>query len=290
MLTSSALDEAFERMASVGFELPNGFVNHGAMACEALAALGFESELGAWARRFSSIAGASVTPKVNRSFEWGAALGDYRQLPQWVGHFEARIAEEGWAAVAETWVPRLMPALATMLFHGAIRTAHAVRAVAATHTEPRRAELARALGYWAARYRRGAPAIPVEINDARANAVTSAARAARYYIAAPSIYFLHGVTGAMAVEILVGYLPSRACEEAIAQVRAEHSAMYDGAQAATAVHAAGALENDLAVAAETSGDPHEVKLVEACRRGWEATGDQAFVAAAETVTGRARPQ
>ena len=94
----------------------------------------------------------------------------------------------------------------------------------------------------------------------------------------------------MAVEILVGYLPSRACEEAIAQVRAEHSAMYDGAQAATAVHAAGALENDLAVAAETSGDPHEVKLVEACRRGWEATGDQAFVAAAETVTGRARPQ
>ena len=40
--TSSALDEAFERLAFAGFELPNGFVNHGAMACEALAALGFE--------------------------------------------------------------------------------------------------------------------------------------------------------------------------------------------------------------------------------------------------------
>jgi len=27
-----ALDEAFERMAMASFELPNGFVNHGAMA------------------------------------------------------------------------------------------------------------------------------------------------------------------------------------------------------------------------------------------------------------------
>ena len=34
--TTPALDEAFERMAAASFELPNGFVNHGAMACEAL--------------------------------------------------------------------------------------------------------------------------------------------------------------------------------------------------------------------------------------------------------------
>jgi hypothetical protein len=31
--TTPALDEAFERMAAASFELPNGFVNHGAMAC-----------------------------------------------------------------------------------------------------------------------------------------------------------------------------------------------------------------------------------------------------------------
>jgi hypothetical protein len=37
--TTPALDEAFERMAAASFELPNGFVNHGAMACEALAML-----------------------------------------------------------------------------------------------------------------------------------------------------------------------------------------------------------------------------------------------------------
>jgi hypothetical protein len=32
-------------------------------------------------------------------------------------------------------------------------------------------------------------------------------------------------------------------------------------------------------------DPHQVKLVEACRRGLAAAGDPAFAAAAETVTG-----
>ena len=50
-----------------------------------------------------------------------------------------------------------MPALSTALFHGAIRTAHAVRAADAGDTPPLRGELARALGYWAARYRTGQP-------------------------------------------------------------------------------------------------------------------------------------
>jgi hypothetical protein len=33
--TAPGLDEASERMAAASFELPNGFVNHGAMACQA---------------------------------------------------------------------------------------------------------------------------------------------------------------------------------------------------------------------------------------------------------------
>ncbi|HET6186849.1 MAG TPA: hypothetical protein VFE59_07590 [Trebonia sp.] len=52
--------------------------------------------------------------------------------------------KDGWPAVVQTWVPRLMPGLRTALFHGAIRTAHAVRAIDAADTEPRRGELARA--------------------------------------------------------------------------------------------------------------------------------------------------
>jgi hypothetical protein len=138
--TTPALDEAFERMAAVSFELPNGFVNHGAMACEALAMLGCTSDLDSWARRFD--------PVVPAGFEWRQALGDYHRLPEWIGYFTQAIGDDGWPAVVATWVPRLMPVLRTALFHGAIQTAHAVRAIDAVDTPPlRRGELARALGY-----------------------------------------------------------------------------------------------------------------------------------------------
>ena len=60
--TTPALDEAFERMAAASFELPNGFVNHGAMACEALAMLDCTANIDSWARRFARAGGASVDP------------------------------------------------------------------------------------------------------------------------------------------------------------------------------------------------------------------------------------
>jgi len=102
-----------------------------------------------------------------------------------------------------------MPALRTALFHGAIRTAHAVRAIAAVDTPPRRRELARALGYWPARYRAGQPAgRQAPADDPRAAVVRAAADGARRYLARPTIVHLHGVTGAMAVEILIGHLPA----------------------------------------------------------------------------------
>ena len=150
METSTALDEAFERLSSAGFELPNGFINHGPMACEALAAVGFDETLDSWARRFANAGGIAVDPVAPVDFDWQESLGAYQQLPEWIGYFERSITEFGWSAVVEIWVPRLMPSLAIALFHAAIRTAHAVRAIDAADTEPRQAELARALGYWAA--------------------------------------------------------------------------------------------------------------------------------------------
>ena len=37
--TTSELDEAFDRIGSAAFEYANGFINHGAMAVEALSSL-----------------------------------------------------------------------------------------------------------------------------------------------------------------------------------------------------------------------------------------------------------
>lgn len=284
--TTPVLDEAFERMAAASFELPNGFVNHGVMACEALAMLDCTGDIDSWARRFAVAGGASVNPSAVAGFEWRQALGDYRRLPEWIGYFTQAIDEDGWPAVVAVWVPRLMPALSTALFHGAIRTAHAVRAIAAIDTGPRRGELARALGYWAARYREGQPAgSPPPAGDVRMAVVHAAADGARRYLARPDIVHLHGVTGAMAVEIFTAHISATDGAAALAQVQAEHAALYAATAPVTDPHPAGPPGSDLTVAAVRSLDPHQVKLVEACGRGHAATGDPAFAAAAETVTG-----
>ncbi len=286
---TSVLDEAFERMAASGFELPNGFVNHGPMACEALAALRCDDEIDSWARRFARSGGAAIEPVSPSGFEWQDELGVYRRLPEWIGYFEQAIAADGWPAVVEVWVPRLMPGLSVALFHGAIRVAHAVRAIDAVDTAPRRAELARALGYWAARFRVGQP--PIEdgaVDDVRLAVTITAADGARAYLAQPTILNLHGVTGAMAVEIFADHIPAPAGAAGLAQVRAEHAALYGGtgtADDAVVTTSDSTRDDELAWTAASSGDPHEVKLVEACRRGFVTTGDPIFVAAAETVTG-----
>ena len=288
--TTPALDEAFERMAAASFELPNGFVNHGAMACEALAMLDCTDDIDSWARRFARAGGASVDPVAPAGFEWRHALGDYRRLGEWIGYFTQAIDDDGWPAVVTMWVPRLMPALRTALFHGAIRTAHAVRAIDAVETPPRRGELARALGYWAARYREGQPAgPPAPADDLRMAVVRAAADGARRYLARPNIVHLHGVTGAMAVEILIGHIPAAEATAALAQVHAEHVALYTGIEPVDAPDPASPPGGELTAAAVHSLDPHQVKLVEACQRGLAATGDPAFAAAAQTVTGLPRP-
>jgi len=284
--TTPALDEAFERMAAASFELPNGFVNHGAMACEALASLGCTDDIDSWARRFARAGGAVVEPVAPAGFEWQNALGDYRRLAEWIGYFARAVDDDGWSAVVQTWVPRLMPGLRTALFHGAIRTAHAVRAIAAADTPPRRGELARALGYWAARYHAGQPASTEgAVDDVRLAVVHAAADGARRYLARPTISHLHGVTGAMAVEILAGHMPSTAAAAALAQVRAEHASLYRDTSPADQPHPANLRGHELAQTAVHSRDAHQVKLVEACQRGHDATGDPAFAAAAQTVTG-----
>ena len=288
---STVLDEAFERMAaSSAFELPNRFVNHGPMGVEALAALQLEDRIDRWARRFERVPGPAVVGVPASGFDWKSALGDYRLLPEWIGYLQLAIDEHGWAEVAEVWVPRLVPALSTKLFHGAIHVGHAVRALSVSETAARRTELARALGYWAARFVPGQPAGAegAEFEGAlRDEAARAAAQAARYYLSDPSILYLHGVTGAMAVELLVDHTSPAAGEAALAQIRAEHAALYADADPVAEVSVTGTPESTLAEAADASGDVHAVKLVEACRRGLAITGDPVFSAAAETVTGLA---
>ena len=161
-----------------------------------------------------------------------------------------------------------------------------MRVIDALDTPPRRGELARALGYWAARYRPGQPARPLSpAGDLQMAIVEAAADGARRYLTRPDVVHLHGVTGAMAVEILAAHIPATDGAAALAQVHAEHAVLYAATEPVTHPDPASPPGSELAVAAARSLDPHQVKLVEACRRGHAATGDPAFAAAAETVTG-----
>ena len=287
---SQALDEAFDRMAKSDFELPGGFVNHGPMACEALAALGCEDAIDGWARWFAAMVGdgpTPVSPRPSSAFDWQEALGDYGRLPEWLGYFEKEVADEGWPSVVELWVPRLLPGMATALFHGAIRTAHAVRAVDAVDSSARRTELARALGYWAARYRIGQPTAGVEPVDEVVRAVSrAAADGASHYLVMPTIFNLHGITGAMAIQLLVDHIAPEAGYAALAQLRAEHAGMYRGTDQIRAVRSTGQWDGSLVSVVASSRDAHQVKLVEACRRGFAITGSPFFAAAAEQVVVR----
>ncbi len=286
---SPLLDAALERVTALEFELPSRFVNHGPMACEALATLGYEEVLDAWADRFVEIlveGAAPIAPAAGTGFEWESALGDYRRLPEWLGHYERAIDEEGWETVVAQWVPRLMPALTSALFHGVIRTAHAVRAIDVRDTPARRRELARALGSWSTWYQPGVDPGDGRVSEDLHRTVTgTASDACRVFVADPNIFRLHGVTGAMAVELLVDHLAPADGAAAVAQLRADHAASADGARRAGDAGDDVSWDDRVVVAAADSHDAHQVKLVEACRRGAAATRDPVFAAAARTVTG-----
>jgi hypothetical protein len=291
---NTSLDAAFERMAAAGFELPNGFVNHGPMACEALDALAIGADLEGWATRFAAIKGGvdaePVEPAGPGAFDADGSLGSYAELPEWIGFFDATIRTDGWPATIDRWIPTLVPGFSIKLFHGAIRAAHATRAIAAADTEPRRAELARALAYWAARYERGAQAQPTDDTDTEAAIRDAAVTAARRYVDSPNIFTLHGVTSVMAADLLVPHLSEPAARSVLAQVRADHGAFFGNTPPPAIAATADIGDLDwpaVARAAATSHDPHEVKLVEACRRGADATRDPAFAVASAIVTSRA---
>jgi hypothetical protein len=181
-----------------------------------------------------------------------------------------------------------MPGLHGALFHGVIRTSHAVRAIEAADTPSRRTELVRALANWATWCR---PGQTVEENGRIEEPALAAAEAgvdgARFFVTTPNILYLHGVTGAMAVQLLADHIGAADGETAVAQLRAEHRALYRDASPAPMVDDA-EWRGDFGARASRSGDPHQVKLVEACRRGFELTGAGIFVTAADTVTTRPR--
>ncbi|HEX3333654.1 MAG TPA: questin oxidase family protein [Acidimicrobiales bacterium] len=152
----SALDDALTVFAATAPNYgPLGLANHGPMAAEALSHLGRDDAIAGWVAHYRPRLDEAPAPadRPLSEEEWPAALGRAERFPEWLALFEREVADRPVAAVVGEWAPRLLPGTVGAAAHGLIRTGHAVRALAAADTAPRRLEVATGLAFWAANYR-----------------------------------------------------------------------------------------------------------------------------------------
>ncbi|MFG3255022.1 questin oxidase family protein [Streptomyces sp. NPDC048172] len=160
MDTTGTLDEALERLHRTGPELEGWLTNHAPMAVEALVRHGQARTVHRWLDRYQDKLEdmPAATGPVTED-NWREHLGDPRKLTDWALFFTRQVEERPWRDVLAEWWPRLLPGISGAATHPVIRTGHAVRTLLSEEearggasTEPRRAELGHALGYWAARH------------------------------------------------------------------------------------------------------------------------------------------
>ncbi|MET8008954.1 questin oxidase family protein [Streptomyces sp. NPDC005271] len=166
--TSGTLDEALERLHAAGPERQGWLSNHAPMAVEALVRHGQGRAVHPWLDAYRDKLEDMPRPHARITEEnWREALGDPRHIADWTAYFGRELADRPWWDVLALWWPRLLPGIAGGATHPVIRAGHAVRtllsapdeatgapiATGTTGTTPSRtAELAHALGYWAARH------------------------------------------------------------------------------------------------------------------------------------------
>lgn len=152
-IVSGSYDEALERFHATGPEREGWLSNHGPMVVEALARLGHDDRIHPWSDRYLARleeVPRGVAPIDGRA--WRDPLGDPTRTGDWIRFFLGEADQRDWQMQLAQWWPRLLPGIAAGATHGVIRVGHAVRALRAVETEPRRHELAHALAYWAARW------------------------------------------------------------------------------------------------------------------------------------------
>ncbi|MEV4437555.1 hypothetical protein AB0K09_00820 [Streptomyces sp. NPDC049577] len=160
---TDALNDALDRLADLGYERGVGadLANHGPMGAEALAATGHGDAVADWVEGYRHAMPHHEVPAPRFPLDpadessWRPALGDFSRAGDWEALFARELADAHWRDVLTRWWPRLTPGLLAGLTHGLIRTAHAVRSLSVVPDRPTPAqltELARGLGYWAARF------------------------------------------------------------------------------------------------------------------------------------------
>ena len=305
---AQAVNGALDRLQTTGFYLGDFFANHGPMAAEALASLGYCDEVDTWVdtnihhRRYRPL----PEPWQPIGGDWQVALGEPRRGGDWVELFRRELADNDWRQVLETWWLRLLPGCAGSLTHGLIRTAHAVRGLKTVDqpSDLQIDELARGLAFWATGYtairsETGRPThtIPAAVDQALSELT---AEYAGYYTATmPShpVPLIHTITAPAAMRLVLAELPAPMHGMSLHTMVAVNREIFTrfGGRRATAtgeLSGSGFEPQPAALAAQAAeiGDEHAIKLCEAAIRERALRPDPRYFAAASTALTLIRDQ
>jgi hypothetical protein len=295
---SDAVNTALDRLRTTGFYIGDFFANHGPMAAEALAKLGYCDEVDGWVDSNLAHRDHTLLPKPREPIgDWRSALGDRNRGGDWVQLFRQQLAEAPWRDVLRTSWPKLLPGCIGSLTHGLIRTAHAVRSLRETDqpSELQIDELARALAFWATSFT-ALGTDPGEHDDLADTAVDralselTAEYAGHYAFTKPSfpVPLIHTITAPAAMRLLLQDLPDELHAPSLrtmAQVNREVFARFGGQRASGDAEA---VETDrtfagLAAEALDIGDEHAIKICEAAMRENTVNPDPRYLSAASTA-------
>jgi hypothetical protein len=114
---NDTFDEALQILRETGSEVAGGVApNHGPMAAEALATLGRDDVVVAWANRYQRKLNALPPSRSPITAEdWAEALGAIDRFADWVAFFRTQLVEAPWRAVFREWIGRLLPAHRTVV-------------------------------------------------------------------------------------------------------------------------------------------------------------------------------
>jgi Questin oxidase-like len=153
LTTTGTYDDALERFHRTGPEFEGYLSNHGPMVVEVLARRNQDPLIDRWTDRY--LRRLDDLPRGRSSVDpqnWAEALGEPTRTADWIEFLLREVDQDPWRDVLGRWWPRLLPGIAAGATHGVIRVGHAVHALGEAESAPRIAELAHALGYWAARW------------------------------------------------------------------------------------------------------------------------------------------